>query len=249
MSDDRFAQRRQVVAEDRARRSLKRTAQVLVVAALAASVVYVANSPLLSVQSIDVVGVGLSRAIETLAEHDISIGEPMFTLNVSEAEAAIAGNPWVIDVSVDRRWPTTIDVVVTERSALAVVGTSRDVVAIDGVVLPGDGSGLPLILLPAVSTDGVYTSADVVGSLQFIEALRPDLVVITRIVADVDGLIAEVGEYRVRLGRPVDMAEKARALGPVIDRQPAPGSEITLIAPGRPAVLSPGDDPASDDDG
>jgi hypothetical protein len=35
------------------------------------------------------------------------------------------------------------------------------------------------------------------------------------------------------------MEEKARALGPVVDEAPPEGSEITLVAPARPSVLTP----------
>jgi hypothetical protein len=59
------------------------------------------------------------------------------------------------------------------------------------------------------------------------------------VVSTPDGLIAVVAGYTVRLGRPVDMEEKARALGPVVDEGPPEGSEITLVAPARPSVLAP----------
>ncbi|NIS33395.1 MAG: hypothetical protein GWN79_16305, partial [Actinobacteria bacterium] len=50
----------------------------------------------------------------------------------------------------------------------------------------------------------------------------------------------------IRLGRPLDMEAKARALAAVLDESPAPGSVITLVAPTRPAVLPPGEGEAGD---
>jgi hypothetical protein len=79
------------------------------------------------------------------------------------------------------------------------------------------------------------------GALRFLHAVRADLAAITEVVPGEEGeLRAFVADYLVRLGRPLDMEAKARALAAVLDEQPPAGSVITLVAPTRPAVLPPG---------
>lgn len=238
MTEDRFAERRRVVAEDRARRSLRRMLVLLTAAGAVAGLVYLVNSPALSVDTIAMSGVSNSGTPAALAANGIVEGAPLAWLDIDEAREAISSDPWVEEVAISRDWPTTVVVEVTERAPLATIG--GDVVALDGVVLPGaTGEGLATLGLTAEAEDGVYRQAEVVGALRFVGALRPDLRPGVSIVSEPDGLVASVAGYRVRLGRPVDMEQKARALAPIIDDTPPEGSEITVIAPTRPAVLDP----------
>jgi hypothetical protein len=43
----------------------------------------------------------------------------------------------------------------------------------------------------------------------------------------------------VRLGRPIDLEDKALVLASLFDTELEEGAEINLIAPTRPAVLNP----------
>lgn len=246
MTEDRFVERRRMVAEDRARRYLRRTMTVIVLAAIAAAGSYVVNSPLLSLDVLRVEGVHRSQAESILAAEGIVVGAPMAFLDLGSASESIESSPWVVGVSMERQWPRSLTVTVEERIPLAVVGPQRRVVAADGFVLDADPTGLPTIALDGAVTSGRYEASDVLGSLQFVDALRPDLLGGLRVSGSPDGLIAETRGYLVRLGRPVDMVEKARALGPVIDQRPPEGSEITLLAPSRPSVLPPGQEPGDD---
>ena len=239
MSDDRFAERRRSVVEDRARRYLKRTMLILIAAAAVAGGAFVLTSPLLSVDRLEIEGVQQSATAEALDREGIILGEPLIFLDLESAADEIRSDPWVLDVAIDRRWPTTVIVEVVERVPVAVVGANRDVVAADGVVLPSGPTDLPTIALSEVPSEGAYVSQQVLGALQFVDALAEELRPTVRLSSTTEGLVAQVRGYYVRLGRPVDMVEKARALGPVIDRQPPDGAEITLIAPSRPSVLAP----------
>lgn len=243
MSHDRFAERRRTVAEDRARRALRRTLLVLGFAAAIAGVVYLFHSPLLSVATIEVDGVVNTEIEPALRAHRISPGEPLMWTDVGGAAAALAEDPWVASVAIERDWPTGVRVQITERTPVGVVDGVA--VAVDGVVLP-DASvqGLPVLAIAAQPVAGRYPQQEIVGGLRFFAALRGDLAAQSTLVTTPDGLIAVVAGYTVRLGRPVDMAEKARALGPVLDEEPPEGSEITLVAPARPSVLAPDAVPA-----
>jgi cell division protein FtsQ len=238
MSQDRFAERRRTVAEDRARRALRRASLVIVLAAAISGVVYLFHSPLLSVRTLEVDG-AVNVAIEpVLKQHGIAEGEPLIWTDVDGARAEISRDPWVASVTVERDWPVSVQVSVTERRPVAVVGGAA--VAVDGVILPeASTDGLPLLAIEAQAADGRYPQQEVIGGLRFLATLRDDLAGRAIVASTPDGLVALVDGYTVRLGRPVDMEEKARALGPVIDEAPPEGSEITLVAPARPSVLTP----------
>lgn len=248
MTNDRFAERRRTVAEDRARRALRRATLVIVIAATISGVVYLFHSPLLSIRALDVDGAVNVNVAPMLARHGIVEGEPLIWTDVDGARSEISEDPWVESVSVERDWPVSVQVSVTERRPVAIVGGAA--VAVDGVILPGAPTeGLPLLAIDGQQADGRYPQQDVIGGLRFLATLRADLTDGTTVASTSDGLIAVVSGYTVRLGRPVDMEEKARALGPVLDEAPPEGSEITLVAPARPSVLPPDavTEPDSDD--
>lgn len=238
MTHDRFAERRRTVAEDRARRALRRATLVIVVAASVSGLVYLFHSPLLSVRAVEVDG-AVNVAVESVLErHGIAMGEPLIWTDVDGASSEMSQDPWVESVTVERDWPVSVRVSVVERRPLAVVGGAA--VAVDGVILPDAATeGLPLLAIAGEAADGRYPQQDILGGLRFLATLRSDLSQGATVTSTADGLIAVVGGYTVRLGRPVDMEEKARALGPVLDEVPPAGSEITLVAPARPSVLAP----------
>jgi cell division protein FtsQ len=227
-------------------------------AAAVAGVVYLFHSPILSVSTIQVDGVANVEIGSALTSHRIGVGEPLIWTDVAGAASALAEDPWVESVSVERKWPTTVNVTVVERAPVAALG--GEAVAVDGVVLPGAPlQGLPVLAMLGEPVAGRYPQQEIVGGLRFVAALRGDLAAQTTLASTPDGLVAVVAGYTVRLGRPVDMEEKARALGPVLDEGPPAGSEITLVAPARPSVLAPdsmvpetastGDNPEPTDEG
>ena len=238
MSQDRFAERRRTVAEARARRALRRATLVIVIAAAISGVVFLFHSPLLSVRALEVDGAVNVSVEPVLKRHGIAEGEPLIWTDVVGARTEIAQNPWVESVTVERDWPVSVQISVTERRPVAVVGGAA--VAVDGVILPDASTeGLPLLAIDGQAADGRYPQQDIIGGLRFLATLPGDLSIGARVASTQDGLIAVVGGYTVRLGRPVDMEEKARALGPIVDEAPPEGSEITLVAPARPSVLAP----------
>ena len=79
----------------------------------------------------------------------------------------------------------------------------------------------------------------IVGALRFIGALDPALGAGAVVFVDDGGLHVTVTEHRVRLGRPVDMAQKATVLEALLASGLEAGVAIDLIAPLRPAVANP----------
>ena len=253
--DPRMAARRRTVAEQRARGSIRRLVGLLLGAATVAGVIWLFRSPVLSIDRLDVSGVVASSADAILADAGVVVGTPLISVDERGVEELLEGDPWVVDATVDRQWPDVVAVSVVERVPVAWISGPAGVgrMAIDGVVVSqGDRpETAPLVRtdLPTSVEPGTgWDDRRVLGALEFVRALRGDLVAGT--VVDTRGaeIVAEVLGFRVRLGLPSDMEAKSRALAVVIDSEPEAGSEITLLSPTRPAVLEPSSVPPADDE-
>lgn len=244
--DPRMAQRRRSVAEQRVRGNLRRLMWVLSVAGAVAAVVWLFRSPFLSVERVEVTGVVASSTDAALVELGAVPGTPLISISEREVEARLEEDPRVVEASVRRQWPDTLIVEIVERSPVAwVVGGSGAMhVAPDGVVVetgevrPGE----PVVqgfneVGPPVGL--AFEDRSVLGALEFVTGLREDLRPTAVVELGEPEIVAMVGGYRIRLGRPTEMAAKGRVAGAIIDSAPEPGSEITLLTPERPAILEP----------
>ena len=235
--DPRLAARRQKVAETRARRGIRRLLVVLLVVGMAAASLAVLRSGLFALDRIDVQGESQTDPVAMVAALGVEPGVPLIEIDLDEAEAALEADPRVISAEVGRSWPTGLEIEVVERFPVAWVdrGQGWQHLAADGVVLD---SGDPGPVAPRIRSTPQEDRA-VEAALQFVDALVDPLRAGLVIDARTQELSATWNGLFIRLGRPTDMVEKARALEVVVADEPEPGSEITLIAPERPAVLPP----------
>lgn len=230
------------MAEDKARHTVGRLLRLLALAAVVGAGVWLMLSPLMSINEVSVSGVQSSETQDVLEAHRVVPGTPMILFQPSAVEARIEEDPWVIDAAVGRRWPAGVVVSVEERVPAAWVQTSSGwwSRAIDGVALTSIGEPdetLGWVRLPSIPDDNAIDSPFVLGAIEFIDALPVDLTtdVIVR-VEDNGELWAVVSGYQVRLGRPVEMSEKALSLEALLKVDPPRGAVLTLIAPTNPAV-------------
>lgn len=250
--DRRMLRRRAEVAEGRTRSSLSRLGLFLLFALFVGLPVWVLRSPLLAVDEINIEGALPNQAGDLLARTGINLGQPLVTVRLAEVEANLESDPRVLASEVVRRWPNEVLVMVTPRLPVAWIadGAGWSLVGVDGVVLETagqPGSGMPTVIVdPSLQ-------ASLLGGLEFVAHIDPLLFTGAMIEMRGEELWGNVGGYEVRLGRAMDMAEKARALNTIL-RQSAefgssefgplvPGSLITLIAPARPAISIPAHNP------
>jgi cell division protein FtsQ len=240
--DPRLIERRKVVAEDKARRNVRRLLRLLAVATLVGAGVWLMLSPFMSISEISVTGVQSSGTRDVLEAHRVIPGTPMILFQPSSVEARIEEDQWVIGATVGRRWPTGVFVSVEERVPAAWVQTSSgwwsrsiDGVALTSVLEPDESLGW--VRLSSIPDGNAVDSPLVLGAIEFVAALPPDLTsdVIVR-VEDNGELWAVVSGYQVRLGRPVEMTKKALSLDALLGVDPPRGAVLTLIAPTNPAV-------------
>lgn len=142
LMDEKTAQR---VRRTRLRRFF--TACVVVVVLTGSIALYV--SPVLRVQKVEVAGATAVSADEVLSLARLD-GQSMMRLDLAAAERRVESIPMVQSVKLDRQWPQTVRIVVTERAPWAfwVIGENRYVIDSEGVVLPGSA---PLENAPVIS--------------------------------------------------------------------------------------------------
>lgn len=235
--DPRLAARRRTVAETRVRKGIRRLLILLVAAGVVAVVLLVLRSGLFSLDRIDVAGESQTDPEAIVASVGVAPGVPLIELDLDAASEALLADPRIASAEVGRRWPTGVAITVTERFAVAWVerGGGWEHTALDGVVL---ATGEPGPVAPRIRSTPTGVRA-VEAALRFVDALPDQLTAGMVVDARTDELAAVWNGFTVRLGRPTDMVEKAQALEVVLASEPAAGSEITLIAPDRPAVLPP----------
>jgi cell division protein FtsQ len=223
--DPRIRRRRIEVRRDQGRRRLRLVLALLAVLLLTAGTWTVAGSPLADVDRVRVVGAEHTPAAEVARATAVRRGTPMVKVDEGRAARRVEGLPWVATAEVDREWPSTVVVTVTERTPTAVTRThAGEWALVDaagrvlGVVAeapPGLAvlEGLPPAAEPGATLDGGAAPLTVVA------ALTPELRARVRAVVTVAGEQVELRltpRGTVRLGRPTDLAAKLRALERVL---------------------------------
>jgi hypothetical protein len=199
-------------------------------------------SPYLSVSEVRVAGVTMSDAYRTLAVEDVVAGTPMVLLRAGQVEKVLERDPWISEADVDLDWPDTVIVHVEERAPAAWVETRGGWVrrAVDGVALPSPSkpdASMAWIQLGRVRERTASEAPEVLGALEFVTTLMPKLREGTLVRLERDGeLWAQVDGYQVRLGRPVEMSEKAMTLMALLETKPGRDNLLILIAPTHPSI-------------
>lgn len=236
--------RRIAVARAAGRRRLRRIVWFLGLATVVGVGFGLTRTALLDVDRVRVTGIDRVPLRTVLEVSGVSIGEPMTDVSLGEAAEAIESLSWVREASVERSWPGTISIDVSERVPVAVVtdGDTHALVDADGAVM-GVVESAPESLV-RIEMD---TTARV-GSLLPVE-LRPGLTVAQRLTPELrsqvdsvraaDGGQVELGlssGTRVRLGTVGEMTAKLVSLQTILDHLDQPVGLIDVRVPATPMV-------------
>lgn len=167
-----------------------------------------------------------------------ALGRPLAAVDVGSVEDQVAALPLVLEVAVERRWPRTLEVVVTERVAVAAVpsgGGGVDVVDEHGVVLATQADpppGVPLLRVD-VERDGADTLA---AARTVLAALPVELQQRTGEVSATSPADVRlvVDGKQVRWGTAERSERKVEVLTGLLSA--VPGSVYDVSAPSAPAV-------------
>jgi cell division protein FtsQ len=227
-------------------------AAVVAVVAVVAAGVGVSFTPLFAARAVAVDGavhVGRARIVELAG---VSSGTNVLWLDEGAVERRLEADPWIARADVSAEFPSTLRIVVTERTPVAV--------ASDGVrtsLMAGDGTSLgvadpdpsmPLIRFGASgAVEGPVTGP--VGAARALGAMSPTLRArVQRMVVQLDGTLELRihGGPVVRYGVPSHPRAKARAISRTLAWAAARGERIlrlTVTAPRAPAAIVSAEQP------
>lgn len=129
--DPRVRARRIEVARSHGRRRFRRIVALAVVTALVLAALAISRSPLLDVDHVAVRGGVRSGEARVRTAAGIDVGRAMTSVDLGAAVQRVERLPWVARASVVRRWPGTVQVSITERTPVAIVGTGASAVVVD----------------------------------------------------------------------------------------------------------------------
>lgn len=240
--DNRIAQRRRSVSEDRARHRLRRLLALLLLGALIGLAAWALRSPLLSIRDISVVGAQYSSPQSAIDTVGLRTGTPTISIDAGALERALVLDPWIDEAIVTVSWPGRVEIDIREHLPVAYVATGGGWLwATDDGHAVADVTALPegaaaIDIAAEIEAGESIVDAATLGALEFVGALPPELALGAHVAFEGGELRARIDGHEVRLGRPVDMAAKALALEALLATDLTPGTSIDLIAPRRPAV-------------
>ena len=82
---------------------------------------YMTHSPRFSVTDVRVTGCSRRSVEAVIAQSGLSVGANVFSIDLDDARAKLASDPWIEDASLVRSLPATIVIHVRERAAAAIV--------------------------------------------------------------------------------------------------------------------------------
>lgn len=241
--DPRMRSRRITVRRDQGKRRLKRLTVALAAVAVLVAAVVATQTPLLDVERVRVDGVGHTAAADVRRAAGISPGDTMVAIDVGQAAARVEDLPWIAEARVARRWSGTVEIHVTEREPLAMVGVGEGRVALvdeDGRVL--EVTGQPPAGLPEVTgvrgriAQGDELGRDARDALAILRAVRERLPgVVASVSSDLDAALAASGE--IRFGSTDDLDDKIVAVETVLADVDTDCLELLDVrVPGSPAL-------------
>ena len=246
MIDPRIAERRKTVLESGARKGVRRALILLVGLAILAGLVWLLQSPLLSVSAITINGSEREDVLQAVAAAGLEAGTPLVLVRTDEIVDALEALPWVRVASAERMFPDQVEVRVEERIPAGWIWAAGSYLLVDdqGVVLEeaaaADPAGSVLQFpIERLQPGEAYSDQMVLGAIEFAAAGGGEVPGL-ELWQEGDEMWASTQGHRIRLGRPVDMAAKAAALNAVLSDDVPAASLINLIAPSRPAVTEVG---------
>jgi cell division protein FtsQ len=208
-------------------------AAVVVLAALA--VWLLAFSSVFGVRHVAVRGERTLSPAEVVAAAAVPDGTPLLRLNTAAVAARVRRLPEVASVSVRTRFPSTVDISVSERVAVGTVRNGRRWELVDRTgaaytsvtVRP---RGLPLLVVPLGSQHRAVYRAVASVAAQLPPSIRHRVRSVQALDADAITLLMRNGRV-VHWGSAADTARKAQLLVPLLRR---PSAVIDLSDPTQP---------------
>jgi cell division protein FtsQ len=213
------------------RRSLVAIVGLAVVFLVAWAVTAALNAPVFTIKRIAVTGTAHLSDADVVRLARIAQGTTLPRVDKRGAARRIAASPWVEKVRIDRDFPSTLIIEVTERRPAAIVdagGSTMWVVSGDGLWLgprSAEESGVPVIVdLQKVSpvSGGKVNEPVLRNAIAVAAGLGPELRAITRTISapsiEKTALMTD-SDVEVYVGEATDMARKDRIARAILKRE------------------------------
>ncbi len=243
--DPKLAARRQEVARDHDRRRMRLLAVLCAVTLVALGGIVAANSSLLDVDEIRVVGAVNVDSAQVVAASGILIGDPLLDVDVDAARNGVGRLPWVETVSLERHADGTVVLNVSERVPRAALGGPDGLMLIDAdgrqldLVATAPEGFLPIVGIAADGTPGQPAPAEVHPVLRLLEELSPAITPLVSRIEWMDGslFLALTSGGRAEIGDDTALAEKMVSLETILAKVDLRCLwEIDVRVPTAPAV-------------
>jgi len=216
---------------DRLRRGMPQTlggrllAAVVAIALFTGATWTTTRSALLDVDHIVVSGGALITPAEATAGAGLHRGQPMVSVDTADAERRLRRLPWVDTAAVERAFPNTVRIHLTERAAAAtaahpdggwvLLDRGGRVLAVrpDRVADLPDVFGAGAVPAPGANQDSARPALDVIAALP--EAIRRQ---IQSVNLDGEAVTLHMGAREIRIGPPTQLAAKVAALSVLLER-------------------------------
>lgn len=225
------------------RRLVRVSLLLLLVVLLAGGVTWLVGwSPVLAVQRVQVEGTSMLTADEVTETARVPVGRPLARVDLTAIEDRVTTLGPVQQVRVERGWPVTVRIELTERTPVLAVQTDEGLQLVDGsgvafaeVAEPPDG------VVPAEVAGGVGLSpadrAELLGDLATaVQAMPPELVAEVSSVETDSADTIEIAlseDRRVEWGSADDSALKAEVLLVLLEQE---GEVYNVTVPSHPTV-------------
>ncbi|WIV53377.1 cell division protein FtsQ/DivIB [Amycolatopsis nalaikhensis] len=220
----------------------RRWVALLTVLTVVAVVYLLFFSSMLGAKEVSVAGARTVPADQIRAVAAVPVDKPMIRLSTDEIRDRVAAMPGIATVEVSRSWPNTVEITVTERTAIAFFdsgpgGDGVHLVDGGGVVfktVPSRPAGLPELKLPKVSADDPVTRA-VTAVLGVIpeQLLKQVTTATAKTPASVEFTLSS-GKI-VRWGTAEQTDRKAKVLAALLTQE---GKIYDVAAPELPTITS-----------
>lgn len=216
----------------------RRTARVLLVAVVGLGVALALGwlllaSPWLTVREVQVTGTSRVAVEQVVAAVDVPVGTPLARVPAGQVERRVAQLGPVAAVQVQRGWPSTLRVSVTERQAVAGLPTTGGFTLVDAggvgfAVEPALPAGVARLEVATPGPDDPATRAALQVQSELPAGLRGSLAVVR--APSAAGVELQLADGRTIIwGRPGDVATKAAAAEALLRM---PGTVFDVSAPG-----------------
>lgn len=224
--DPRIRARRIEVRRDEGHRRLARLVDIGVVTVVALAFLAAMWTPLLDVDEVRVDGAAHTGAAVVLEQAEVGIGDRLVSVDLQALGRRIVALPWVREVAVRRGVDGVVTIEVTERTAVAVLGTGPSGLLVDrdGRILgpaadaPDVGPVMALTGVGPTPAPGFFLGRESNDALLVAERVAIGAPGTLATLA-ADGLVARLTQGgEVRFGDSSQLAAKVRSLRTVVDQ-------------------------------